>query len=86
MKIRQYRPAFFEGFETLTVEFKDTAELLAVPFVKSFSKNMKGSTFLKYSRADEHLMAEYMEGKKHTWYIVGTLIGIKNKLDLPRFE
>jgi len=34
MKIRQYKPAFFEGFETEAAEFSTIEELEAIPFVK----------------------------------------------------
>lgn len=34
--IKQYRPAFFSGFEQEVVSFSTTDEMLATPFVASF--------------------------------------------------
>ena len=48
--------------------FKTVEELLEVPFVKHFTEDRH---FHRFSIADEHLMAEYEEGRK--WFIVGTI-------------
>ena len=65
--VRQYRPAFFEGFENVTAEFDSGAELKGVPFVKQFAE-MEG--FHRFSVSDEHLMAEYQGGAE--WCVIGT--------------
>jgi hypothetical protein len=77
--IEQYCPSFFIGFEKATVEFKNLAELMAIPFVSAFSERSpfpKGQPFHRYSvsRYDAGnlvLMAEYNDG--FTWYVVGYL-------------
>ena len=79
LSIRQYRPAFFEGFENETVEFSTTDELVDIPFVKNFcSKEFSG-----FAISDEHLMATYKNGKE--WWIVGTL-NDPNLVKLPKWE
>ena len=65
--IRQYRPAFFEGFENETVEFSSTKELINIPFVKNFCDD----GFSGFAISDEHLIATYKNGKE--WWVVGTL-------------
>ena len=77
--IRQYRPAYFDGFETKTVEFSTTEELINIAFVKiSRSKEFSG-----FAVADEHLMATYKKGKE--WWVVGTLSD-PNMVELPKWE
>ena len=66
--IRQYRPAFFEGFENETVQFNTLEEMLAIPWVKNFAAN---PDFYRFSISDRHLMAEYRAGRE--WRVVGFL-------------
>lgn len=66
--IRQYRPAFFEGFENETVEFSSLKEMLEIPWVKHFSTD---PTFHQFSISNDNLMAEYREGRE--WWVVGFL-------------
>lgn len=77
--IRQYRPAFFEGFKNETVEFSTTEDLLNVLFVKNFC----GQEFSGFAISDEHLMATYENGKE--WWIVGTLSDPK-LVTLPKWK
>jgi hypothetical protein len=77
--IRQYRPAFFEGFENETVEFSTTRELLDVPFVKNFCHD----GFSGFAVSDEHLMATYKNGKE--WWVVGTLSD-PHLVKLPKWQ
>ena len=77
-RIRQYRPAFFEGFKNETAEFDTVEELEKIPFVKKFAE---GDGFFQFSIADEHLMAEYERGTR--WHVVGTLVG--ERPDLPEW-
>lgn len=75
MKIRQYRPAFFEGFENETCEFSTLEEMKYIPWVKGFTEI---KNFHRFSYSDNHLMAEYREGKE--WWVVGTLSEIPEGL------
>jgi len=77
--IRQYRPAFFEGFENETVEFSTTKELLDVLFVKKFCSE----GFSGFAVSDEHLMATYKNGKE--WWVVGTLSN-PSLVKLPKWQ
>ena len=79
-RIKQYRPAFFTGYENETVEFTSTEELLEIGFVKNFSRN---DNFYRYSLSDNALMAEYEDGRK--WWVVG-YIGYPSKVSLPKWE
>lgn len=65
--IRQYRPAFFEGFENELVEFSTDEELINIPFVKNFLNDK----FSHYSVSDNHLMAIYDDGFE--WGVIGTI-------------
>lgn len=67
-QIRQHRPAFFEGFKNETVEFDTLEELLAIPWVKGFSK---AGPFHQYSVSANNLIAEYRGGRE--WWVVGYL-------------
>jgi hypothetical protein len=78
-KITQYRPAFFEGYENATVEFKSAEELLNIPWVANFANR---PDFHKFSVSDEHLMAEYRGGRE--WWVVGLLD--KPVAELPKWD
>lgn len=81
MIIRQYRPAFFEGFETEECSFETVEELFQIPWIENFTKR---DDFHQFSRADEMLMAEYKEGKE--WWVVGRFLGNPDEIDLPKWE
>ncbi len=73
-KIKQHRPAYFTGFETLEVEFDSLDSLLDIDWVKNFKKCWESDTFYRFSicREDNYkhkLMAELNSGKK--WWVVG---------------
>lgn len=78
MKIRQYRPSYFEGFENETCEFSNLEELLSIPWVKNFQSEY----FHRFSYSQNKLMAEYHEGKE--WWVAGMLEGIPE--GLPKWE
>lgn len=65
-EIRQYRPAFFEGFDAETVAFDTWDEILAIPWVKKFSERPE---FHQFSMSNNHLMAEYRGGRE--WWVCG---------------
>ena len=77
--IRQYRPAFFEGFENETVEFSTDEELVKIPFVKNFSHY----NFSHYAVSDSCLMAIYDDGFE--WWVIGT-IQYPASVKLPRWN
>lgn len=78
-EIRQYRPAFFEGFENETVAFDTLEQLTEIPWVKRFSN---AQDFHQFSISDNALMAEYREGRE--WLVCGFL---KNPIDgLPQWD
>lgn len=68
MKIKQYRPNYYSGFENEEVEFNSVDELLNISWVKSFSED---KSFYRYSISDEHLMVECNNG--YDWYVIGML-------------
>lgn len=76
-EIQQHRPAFFEGFENENVPFDTLEELLKISWVANFAKSL---AFHRFSVSDNHLMAEYHDGRE--WWVVGFL---KNPVDgLPK--
>lgn len=86
--IRQYRPAFFEGFENETVEFDTLEELLAIPWVHSWSEQKaipetEEGGFDRYSKSDGHLMAE-LKGPR-AWWVIG-FIKHPDLVDLPTLD
>jgi hypothetical protein len=68
MKIKQYRPNYYSGFEEEEVEFNSVDELLNISWVKKFSDD---NSFYRYSISDECLMAECNNG--YDWYVIGML-------------
>ena len=81
MKIRQYRPAYFEGFETKEAEFETLEELEAIPFVRAHTGQ---ADHHRLSLTRSHwgvcsLMAEFDGGRK--WLVVGFITG--GRPDLP---
>ncbi len=78
-EIRQYRPAFFEGFENEAVQFDTLSGLLQIPWVANFAD---AQDFHQFSLSDNALMAEYRGGRK--WRVCGFL---KNTVDwLPKWD
>ena len=96
-KIYRYRPAFFSGFKSETVEFNTLEELLNIDFVKGFSKTRDGTPdpeFFKYSysqypelrshKDDEFtLMAEYKDGRE--WFVIGNVVDSIPPDGLPKW-
>lgn len=80
MEIRQHIPNFVSGYEPETIKFNDTEELKNIEFVKHWSE---GDDFFKYSLSGNHLMAELNNG--NTWWVIGTIKGDLNKVDLPKW-
>jgi len=84
--ITQHRPAFFTGFDNEEVDFNTTEELLAIPFVKSFSTDRR---FHRYSVSVSphgntiHLMCELDDG--YEWWCVGRLLNMEG-ITLPHWE
>lgn len=85
---RQYRPAFFEGFENIEGVADDTDELLATNFIARWGEH---PGFHRFSLSHENqeppfnLMAEYNEGKE--WWVVALLWPEhNNELTLPDWE
>jgi hypothetical protein len=68
-----------EGYPKALVEFNTLEELLAIPWVKSFSVH---KTFYRYSVSDYHLMAEYRGGRE--WWVIGQLKN--NDIGLPKWD
>lgn len=82
MKIRQYRPAFFEGFEIETAEFSTVEELESIPFVKRHTN--AGDHHRLSLTKDNTLMAEFEGGKR--WLVVGFIAEGRPDLPLAVFE
>jgi hypothetical protein len=68
MKIIQYRPNYYSGYENKEVEFSTLEELLNISWVKSFSDD---EYFYRYSCSDGYLMAECNKG--YDWHVIGSL-------------
>jgi len=88
--IKQYRPAYFSGYENKTNNFNSLDELLNIEWVKSFSEY---KDFFRFSIeiADEReknhtLLAEYKNGE--SWYVIGFIDKDTCKLsdELPIFN
>lgn len=89
-KIKQYRPAYFSGFENQVNNFNSIDELLNIDWIKNFTE-YKDFFRLSISLADgftteHHLMAEYKNGED--WYVVGSIDKDTCKLsdELPIFD
>jgi hypothetical protein len=68
MKITQYRPSYYSGYDNKEVEFNTLDELLNISWVKSFSDD---ESFYRYSCSDGLLMAECNKG--YDWHVIGSL-------------
>jgi hypothetical protein len=81
--IRRYFPNFVtvDDEERVTVEFTTLEELLAIPWVKKFSKSPTFSRFSISATNQYTLMAEYENPRE--WRVVGFL---KDPAALPIFE
>jgi len=93
--IRQYRPAYFSGFENETKAFTSLKELLNIDWVDNFRKMPNGQidpNFHQYStnKYSDHkgceyvLMAEYNNG--HSWYVIGFMDENEVIKELPAWE
>jgi hypothetical protein len=76
--VRQYRPAFFEGFDTWEGEVDTVEELLALPFIKRWSENKAGPAFTRFSLShyapevgQYNLMAELDNNRE--WWVIAIL-------------
>lgn len=74
--VRQYRPAFFEGFENWEGEVETLEELLAIDFIKHWASGPEFSRFsLSHPGFFEselyNLMAEIRDNEE--WWVVALL-------------
>lgn len=78
--VRQYRPAFFEGFQDAETDVESAAQLLALDWIQNFTTG-EGEHFYRFSISHPYsdypqyhnLMAEYDNGRK--WLVVANLQG-----------
>ena len=68
MKITQYRPSYYSGYDNEEVNFNTLDELLNISWVKRFSDD---EDFYRYSCSDGLLMAECNKG--YDWHVIGSL-------------
>jgi hypothetical protein len=82
IRFRQYRPAFFEGFEDEEGSVSTLEELLALPFIRRWSDREANPGFTRFSVSwpyrdtypnYHHLMAEINDNKE--WWVVAMLRG-----------
>lgn len=81
--VRQYRPAFFEGFDTWEGDVDTVEELLAIEFIKRWSENEASPAFTRFSLSHPHeggsqynLMAEIDNNRE--WWVIAILTGPAN--------
>jgi hypothetical protein len=72
--IKQYRPAYFSGYENELSSFNSLKELLNIKWVKQFSKSKNFYRYSidladSYSSSRHTLMAEYKNGTE--WWVIG---------------
>lgn len=79
MKVNQYRPAFFQGFENEQYEFFSVEELLSIPFISNFSSD---PNFYRFSVFGNMLMAEYRGGRE--WWVVANFEN--PNIELPKWN
>lgn len=91
MKVEQYMPSFFSGFEKKQTHFENSQQLLDIDWVKNFSKNAKFHRFsisrYHYDGGSNHtLMAEYKNGFE--WCVVAIIKDqdISEIDDIPEWE
>lgn len=75
MKIHQYRPTFFEGFENEIKEFNTKEELLAIKWVKSWKDDPgDAGEFSGYMLSNNHLVATYNYNSKRQprWFVIAS--------------
>jgi hypothetical protein len=65
MRVRRYRPAFFSGFDDEEAPADTVEELLAIPWVHSWTED---ENFHRLSVVDGMLMAELNGGR--TWWVI----------------
>ncbi len=75
MKVKRYRPAFFEGFESKNdvKEFTTKDELLSISWIKRWqTRHMKGNQFSGFYISDDHLMAvyNYNTSSYPSWWVI----------------
>lgn len=86
---RQYRPAFFTGFENDEGQVECVPELLRLSFIDHWAKEAKFHRFSlsqdRDSRVNNRLMAEMEDG--YVWWVVAIVSDEKGELDsLPKWE
>jgi L-rhamnose mutarotase len=75
--VRQYRPAFFSGFETDEADVETVAELLAIPFIKRWVDREANPNLTRLSISSHpyigayNLMAEIDNNRE--WWVVAIL-------------
>ena len=76
MKIKQYRPAYFEGFKNEINEFATKEDILNIEWIKEWQKDAPGSKFTGFFVSKHYLLAtfNYNTNQKATWWVVGIFL------------
>lgn len=89
MIVKRRYPNYFSGFEETEYNFKTVDELKEIDFIKGF---MESPGFTKLSIAKStvnisysHLMAEYNNDGKHTWWAIAYFPDGYGDLELDDF-
>ena len=87
MKVKRYRPAFFEGFESKNdvKEFTTKDELLSISWIRRWkTKPMQGDQFSGFYISDDHLVAVYNYNTPSypIWWVVAIFPDDKETLDV----
>ncbi len=80
--IRQHIPNFIGGVEPEVVAFETLEELLAIPWVSTWTK-LGRRRFHRWAKSEGCLMAEYSRGSY--WLVIGYLKK-PQKVDLPEAD
>jgi hypothetical protein len=83
--IRMHTPGFVEGVWKEVAYFFSTADLLRVPWVSSWRDIGQGRKFLRFSKSDELLMAEFDDRGVRCSRVVG-YIERPAEVDLPAWS
>ena len=81
--IRKHIPNFIDT-DRLPDEndFETTDQLLNIPWVKEWESPFDGRPFYRWSKSDNHLIAEYDNGK--FWWVIGFIRNPDN-IELPKW-
>ena len=87
MKVKRYRPAFLEGFESKNdiKEFTTKDELLSISWIRRWkTRHAKGDKFSGFYFTDDHLMAvyNYNTSSYPNWWVIATFPDDKETLDI----